>query len=188
MRTNWILLLLLMVGCSRSLPVSATYRGLPEGLGDPVRQKLGATVTGSLKNAVAEKDEEHSLIKVSAVPAPETLAALKSAGFAGLGPCLPDLSTYSYFVARLYDKAGQLLAVSQSADAPVTCRKGNDYVFSTFEKEKIEISFPANATILRDTSQVEFSAWFEPRADRGTVETNINNLPPSWRIKSQQTF
>jgi len=177
--------LLLVVSCSRGSEVSTTYRGLPNGLGDPVRQRLGTTVTNSFSDARAEVDEKKGTVNVTVKPTEETRTALKSAGFEGLGPCLPDARTYSYYLLRFYDSTGHLLAVSSAADSPVIC-KDADYILSPFDEESITVIFPANSQVLRDAKHFEFSAWFEPLGNRGRLSTDVDRVPPSWRTRSQE--
>lgn len=181
------ILVVASIACSRGLPVTATYRGFPKGMGDPVRQRLGDQVTRSFTNVRTEVDSNKDVIKVIAVPTKDTVSEMRSAGFKGLGPCLPDGTTYSYYVLRIFDTTGQLIGVSQPADTPVICR-GGSYDFSPLERDKIEVNFPANAALLRDAKKLEFCTWFEPLGERGVVSTDLRQFPPSWRAQSQENF
>jgi hypothetical protein len=55
---------------------------------------------------------------------------------------------------------------------------GGSYDLSAFRRSEIEISFPANAAILREAAELEFSMWFEPLRPTGRVEVG---LPPTLR-------
>lgn len=175
-----------IAACAKSPSISAVYRGLPDGLGDAAAQKLGKDVTASLPVISAKKDDKLGVIHVNAKLTPNTAALLRAGGSDGVGPCLPDRTTYSYYLLRMYDRSGQLLGVSEAAEAPVNCTTRHEYDFAPFEQKELTVTFPANATLLRDAENLEFSLWFEPRGERGVVTTDARRVPPSWRTKSNQ--
>jgi len=170
--------LVILVGCSGGPHVVAKYRGTT-GRGDPVHAQLAEQLTNSFTHVRATKDDSTGGMKVGITPTKDTLRLLESAGSEVLGPCLPDNSTYSYYLLRIYDTTGQLLAVSNSLSVPISC-KGASLDFSSFKQNEIEIPFPANAPLIRDGKNLEFSVWLEPFDDRGRL-TDIQHVPSSWR-------
>ena len=172
-----------LVGCSQGLHVTPIYRGFPPGLGDPKKAKLAERVTGSFTHFSATREEKDGTIRVAAVPNPEIIRMLESAepdarGFGAVGPCLVnDDTTYSYYVLRIYDRTCNLIGYSVAWERPIVCH-GGSYDLSAFRRSEIEISFPANAAILREAAELEFSMWFEPLRPTGRVEVG---LPPTLR-------
>ena len=170
-----------LVGCSQGLHVTPIYRGFPPGLGDPKKARLAVQVTGSFKHLSATREERDGTIRVTAVPDPEIIHVFESAepdalGFGAVGPCLVnDNTTYSYYVLRIYDRTCNLIGHSVAWEKPIVCI-GGSYDFSAFRRSEIEMSFPANAAILREAVELEFSMWFEPLRRTGSV---VVGLPPA---------
>jgi hypothetical protein len=178
---RWTVLLfpVWFIGCAEGPRVTPIYRGYSSGLGDPKKAQLADVVTRSFRDLTVIKGERDGTIRVTATPDSSVIRVFQSAepdalGFGAVGPCLPDETTYSYYVVRIYDRTCNLLGFSVAFERPVRCH-GRTYDFSAFRESRIAIRFPANAAILRDAKMFEFSLWFEPLRPTGRVDLN---LPP----------